>query len=63
MKRYSSNESILTHIDSITNEPKQVDVGCKTISPERFAIASGHIQLNRYAFDALVKNKLKKGKE
>jgi hypothetical protein len=61
IKKCLSSESTLTHIDSNTNQPKQVDVSGKRLSPQRVACASGHIKLNSNAFDVLVQNKLKKG--
>jgi cyclic pyranopterin phosphate synthase len=60
----SSSPPQLSHIDQVTNLPKQVDISEKltAIKPViRIACASGYIQLNRDAFDALIQNKLKKG--
>lgn len=52
----------LSHLDRETNLPKQVDISDKEIKQEaRVARASGYIQLNQKAFEALVTNKLKKG--
>lgn len=50
----------LTHIDRDTNQPRQIDVSAKQTT-NRVACASGYIQLNKTAFDALCENRLKKG--
>lgn len=54
----------LTHLDHKTNNPKQVDISEKSQNrqhPIRVARASGYIQLNELAFEAIVRNELKKG--
>jgi len=53
----------LTHIDSKTSEPQQVDISEKKINGDkpRIACASGYIQLNELSFKLLVGNKLAKG--
>lgn len=56
---YSGNK--LTHLDSQTNKPKQVDISNKSIDKPRIACASGYIQLNEKSYDLLVNNKLAKG--
>lgn len=53
-------EETLTHIDQETNLPKQVDVSEK-LESIRVATASGFIQLDQKAYDALSSNSLKKG--
>jgi cyclic pyranopterin phosphate synthase len=61
---FQSND-VLTHIDSQTNKPKQVDISEKLQPNEtkktRIACASGYIQLNETTFNAIVKNELRKG--
>lgn len=62
-KNHSNNlTNQFTHFNNETNEPKQVDISEKSHTNKiRIACASGYIQLNQEAFNALVKNKLKKG--
>lgn len=51
-----------THFNNETNEPKQVDISEKSHTNKiRTACATGYIQLNKEAFNALIENKLKKG--
>jgi cyclic pyranopterin phosphate synthase len=61
---FQSNFS-LTHIDSQTNKPKQVDISEKLQPNEtktpRVACASGYIQLNETTFSAIANDELKKG--
>lgn len=63
-KNPKSLSNQFTHLDNETNLPKQVDISEKIqpdSKPVRVACASGFIQLNEQAFNALVENKLKKG--
>ena len=61
---FQSND-VLTHIDSQTKKPKQVDISEKMQPNEtkktRVACASGYIQLNETTFNAIVNDELKKG--
>ena len=62
--RNESTGSNLTHFDK-QGQPKHVDISEKKLpdinSGIRIACASGYIQLNEKAFQALVENKIKKG--
>ena len=49
----------LTHLDE-NNRPKMVDVSNKN-ETKRVAVASGTIQMNQEAFDAIIDNNIKKG--
>ena len=51
--------SALTHVDA-TGAAHMVDVGHKPVS-DRFAVASGHIRMQRETFNAIQGNTLKKG--
>jgi cyclic pyranopterin phosphate synthase len=55
------NDNTLTHLDQVTNLPKQVDISIKPSRSVRVACATGYIQLDENTFNALVENKLKKG--
>jgi cyclic pyranopterin phosphate synthase len=60
----TTNVQTFSHIDMVTNQPKQVDISDKVnadSSKKRIACAMGYIQLNPEAFNALVDNKLRKG--